>query len=498
MLKNLKISQKFMVMFAVMVLLLGLGALINEVDSNSKKEEWQSYLEEVSVREKYLSIIKEEFGYGGVVHNFKNYVLRNDPMYVEKFQTDYVNISKAIKAYLALQDLLIEEKNALDVINLTLNDYNRDLSKVISGHGDMLQINEIDHLVKIDDESALEALVILTEITNEMALQGRKMMTASLESTSMRLAGIMGVLIVVLTVLGYVVSKGIEKSTKRLISNLEALTEGDLSMEQNRYFAKDEMGMAQKTMQKTVEKLNETMSFVLNMINEIADATAVMKESSNKISTGASNQAASTEEVSTSMEEMSANIQQNMENAQQTKAIALQASDDVEKGNRSVKQMVGSMRNIVNKVSIIEEIARQTNLLALNAAVEAARAGEHGKGFAVVASEVRKLAENSQKAVVEINELSISSLEISENSRKELEVIVPNMNKTASLVQDIASASTEQSSGADQINLSLQELNNIVQHNAYASEQIEIRAAELQAKGIDLRNFINFFKIDEN
>jgi methyl-accepting chemotaxis protein len=198
------------------------------------------------------------------------------------------------------------------------------------------------------------------------------------------------------------------------------------------------------------------------------------------------------------MEEMSANIRQNAENAQQTEAIAVQTSKDAQKGGEAVARTVAAMKQIAEKISIIEEISRQTNMLALNAAIEAARAGEHGKGFAVVAGAVRKLAERSQTAAGEISQLSMSSVGIAEEAGQMLTKIVPDIARTAELVQEINAASSEQDSGASQINSAIDQLNSVIQQNSSASEEMSSTAEELSAQAEQLRNIISFFKIDDD
>ncbi|MDD5642464.1 MAG: methyl-accepting chemotaxis protein, partial [Syntrophales bacterium] len=193
-----------------------------------------------------------------------------------------------------------------------------------------------------------------------------------------------------------------------------------------------------------------------------------------------------------------ANIKQNSDNAQQTEKIALKAAEDTKEGGNAVTETVTAMKEIASKISIIEEIARQTNLLALNAAIEAARAGEHGKGFAVVASEVRKLAERSQTAAGEINKLSASSVEVAERAGEMLERIVPDIQKTADLVQEINAASNEQRSGANQINMAIQQLDQVIQQNAAASEEMASTSEELLSQAEQLQTTIGFFRIADN
>jgi methyl-accepting chemotaxis protein len=213
------------------------------------------------------------------------------------------------------------------------------------------------------------------------------------------------------------------------------------------------------------------------------------------MSQGATEQASSAEEVSSSMEEMSSNIRQNADNALQTEKIAKKASSDAEEGGRAVEETVTAMKEIAVKTGIIEEIARQTNLLALNAAIEAARAGEHGKGFAVVASEVRKLAERSQKAAAEIKELSGTSVIIAEKAGEMLGRIVPDIQKTAELVAEISAASSEQNSGAEQINKAILQLDEVIQQNASSSEEMSSMAEELSSQAEQLSESIAFFKV---
>jgi methyl-accepting chemotaxis protein len=193
------------------------------------------------------------------------------------------------------------------------------------------------------------------------------------------------------------------------------------------------------------------------------------------------------------MEEMSSNIKQNADNAQQTDKIANKSAKDAQESGKSVLEAVSAMKEIASKISIIEEIARQTNLLALNAAIEAARAGEHGKGFAVVAAEVRKLAERSQKAAAEINQLSASTLKVSEKSGEMLDRLVPDIQRTAELVQEITAASKEQDTGAEQINKALQQLEQVIQQNASASEEMASTTEELTGQSDQLVSALSFF-----
>lgn len=197
------------------------------------------------------------------------------------------------------------------------------------------------------------------------------------------------------------------------------------------------------------------------------------------------------------MEQMAANIRQNADNAMQTEKIATNSAEVAKEGGAAVAQTVSAMKDIADKISIIEEIARQTNLLALNAAIEAARAGEAGKGFAVVAAEVRKLAERSQGAANEISELSSSSVEVAEKAGKMLTMMLPDIQKTAELVQEISASSKEQDTGAEQVNKAIQQLDQVIQRNAAASEQMASTSGELSSQAQQLQETISFFRLDQ-
>jgi len=229
---------------------------------------------------------------------------------------------------------------------------------------------------------------------------------------------------------------------------------------------------------------------VLLIGESVASSSQQTSSSSEELSQGAAEQASAAEEASSAIEQMTSNIMQNSENAMATEKIAMQTSSDATAGGKAVKQTVEAMKDIAEKINIIEEIARQTNLLALNAAIEAARAGEHGKGFAVVAAEVRKLAERSQKASGQISELSSSSVEIAERAGQLLGTIVPNIQRTAELVQEISAASAEQKSGSEQINKAIQQLDLVIQQNASSAEEMASTAEEMASYSENMQGIL--------
>jgi len=295
-------------------------------------------------------------------------------------------------------------------------------------------------------------------------------------------------------VLAFVIARGIVGPVTKGMAMAGAFARGDLTADVD-VNSRDEIGRLAQSMRDMGQKLRGIVAEVQAATDNVSSGSQELSGSSETLSQGATEQAASVEEVSSSMEQMTANIRQNAENARQTGKMAAQAAEDTARGGQAVSQTVHAMKEIATKITIIEEIARQTNLLALNAAIEAARAGEHGKGFAVVAAEVRKLAERSGAAAAEISDLSSGSVRVAEEAGQMLERIVPDIRRTADLVQEIAAACAEQDAGADQINKAIQQLDQVIQQNASASEEMASTSEELSSQAEQLRVTMGFFRI---
>lgn len=293
-----------------------------------------------------------------------------------------------------------------------------------------------------------------------------------------------------------IIKKRVKQPLEETVLNLKEMSSGNLSVriDEKLLSKNDELGILSKGIKDLIDKLYEILSEVQATSSDIASASFQLSSASQQISGSASEQATSFEELSSSMEEMAANIDQNKDNSRQTEQIALISAEGIREVVISSEKSFNSVKIITEKIDIINDIAFQTNILALNAAVEAARAGEHGRGFVVVANEVGKLAERSKEAANQIVSLAKETLKITEQAAKKLSSIVPEIEKTSTLVQEISSSSREQSISGEQINSTIQQLNYVSQENAASSEELAASAESLSTGAKQLNQLISYFR----
>jgi methyl-accepting chemotaxis protein len=293
------------------------------------------------------------------------------------------------------------------------------------------------------------------------------------------------------------VTRSITKPVTEAAAAASALAEGDLTVK-IKADSKDEVGQLMGAMETMIGKLTSIISEVNVASDALNNAAGQVSATAQSLSQSSSEQAASVEETTASIEQMTASITQNTENAKVTNSMANKSAGEATEGGQAVSDTVDAMKQIAEKIGIIDDIAYQTNLLALNAAIEAARAGDAGKGFAVVAAEVRKLAERSQVAAQEIGGVAGSSVKLAEKAGHLLDEMVPSIKKTSDLVEEIAAASQEQSQGVGQINGAMGQLNKATQQNASASEELAATAEEMGGQAAQLQELMSFFRLDSS
>jgi methyl-accepting chemotaxis protein len=355
--------------------------------------------------------------------------------------------------------------------------------------------------------SGAEITVFFVRVPNTPGwVLGISVPTSEINQTSTDLVRLLVALAVVFVALAVLVSvliaSSIVKPIKLIVQGLGRISTGDLAlagfdMQTARKIVerKDELGDAGRSLDALLQALSKVVGDIRAASNGVSSGSEQLSEMAQALSQGSSEQAASIEELSASVEELASTVGQNADNTKQADALSRRVATNAEESGKAVGETVSSMKEIASKISIIEEIARQTNLLALNAAIEAARAGEAGKGFAVVASEVRKLAERSQTAAGEIDKLSTKSVSVAREAGKRIEELVPDIKKTAELIQAIAVASSEQAAGAAQIATGVTQMDRVVQQNASSSEELAATAEELSGQAVSLSQVIGFFKM---
>lgn len=303
------------------------------------------------------------------------------------------------------------------------------------------------------------------------------------------------IFLIIVLLSGFTVTRSITIPLKRLVYNTKQIANGNLSVESS-LDRKDEMGELSNAFDTTVIKLREIISSIKENIGNVNSGSMQLATSAQQIAQGSNEQAASAEEIGSSIEEMASTIDQNTRNAQQTEVISAKSKQGIIEGQEATNNTLETMTDIAEKIMVINDIAEKTDLLAINAAIEAARAGEYGEGFAVVATEIRKLAENTQVAGNEIVELATSSLKIAQKSGAVLSELVPDVQNTATLIQEITAASIEQNSNANQINKAVQQFNSVVQQNSATAEELSSSSEELASQSQALQDAIDFFTLD--
>ncbi|MBI5894163.1 MAG: MCP four helix bundle domain-containing protein [Deltaproteobacteria bacterium] len=501
MIKNMKIVKKLGLGFGlILLLLIGVGAAgylgLQSVTDSTVKMLRIDVTASDSAAMAQVGIISLRRFEKDIFLNIDSAEKRAE--YLTKWKKDREELQKNLSDLDKILTLQKDKEN-MESMHKELSSYESGIEKVygLIQNGQIKTSQEANKAISEYKDSIHKLEGTVEKISNEkleQALGIEKVLIDVARKTTAIILAFMFISIVIGVGISIILARSITIPLNEGVKVMNSLSGGDLTVDIE-VNGKDETGQLLSAMKNMVEKLKEVVTDVRTVADNVASGSQELSASAQQLSQGTTEQAASIEETSSSMEEMTSNIKQNADNSHQTEKIALKSSNDAKDGGKAVSETVSAMKEIAGKISIIEEIARQTNLLALNAAIEAARAGEHGKGFAVVASEVRKLAERSQVAAAEISKLSSTSVEVAERAGEMLTKLVPDIQRTAELVQEISAASNEQNSGAEQINKALQQLDQVIQQNAGAAEELSSTSEELSSQAEQLQSTISFFNI---
>lgn len=533
--KNLKIRVKILIGFSIVVIvsaIMGLFSLFQLSNLNEHTQEvtqrWLPAVKHISAMQNHFSVYRaREFKY--LLASDQNDALRIKKE-MEKSKNSFMEESKMYQTLIKTD----AEKALFDSINTDIKDYLTESAKLVHYY----ERNKKDsaRFVVFDKEQNLyysitnnlqKAVSYNNNGSDKAAVDAENNYEASVSFIILVISVTVIISIIIALIIANAISRGINKiqiaaekiaigdmdvdvditskdeigvladSFKKLVKTMNTIAEkaklvanGDLTVQLSKRSDKD---VLMEALSEMVTRLNDTMVQILESSENVSSGSSQLSSTAVQIAQGANEQASSAEEVSSSIEEMTSTIQQNTDNAIQTEKIAVAAAKGIVDVSEASLKSLEAIRSIVEKIKIVNAIAEKTDILAINAAIEAARAGDHGKGFAVVAAEVRKLAETSQKAALEINALSASSLKLTEEGGELMLKIIPDIQRTATLIQEIAAASTEQNAGASQISKAIEQLSQITQQNSAAAEEMSSTSEELASQAEALQDAIAFF-----
>jgi len=484
--------------FLIALLLLGMGGIMWHIISDLTTQFRHTTRIQTQLSRAQTIVWLDEV----LTHSIKSYLFSHDPAWQQRYETygaqlDTVIAEAAAQATSDTSKALFERQGEANARLVELETQAFNLGK--DGHyEDALAIIEGQEYTTWKQRYTQTINEFLTDSKTGVQVFQQHVDQILQRSASVAQYTLVGTLVIVvgISVLGVGISRWIGMSLHQITEAARRIAQGDLIMDVEIPY-QNEIGQLAMTLRETVHRLQGVITTIKVAAENVSSGSQQMSNSAAQMSNGATAQAAATEEASASMEEMAANIRQNADNALQTEQIAVKAAEDARNSGQAVTEAVSAMKDIASKVLIIEDIARQTRMLSLNATIEAARAQEHGRGFAVVAAEVRALAERSQNAAQEISQIATSSVSTAERAGEMLRQLVPDIQKTAELVQEISAASQEQHTGTDQINRAIQQLDQVTQQNSATSEELAATAEELTSQAEQLRNIIAFFKTAE-
>ncbi|PTL82036.1 methyl-accepting chemotaxis protein [Vitiosangium sp. GDMCC 1.1324] len=347
------------------------------------------------------------------------------------------------------------------------------------------------------DQSFIRAAQLFQKAEDEQRDHVQALVSTTAHSSEQLVSWTLGVLLVslaVLGVLGRTTVRSVVGSLRTASGVLTEISQGNL-VQHVEVTSKDEVGVLMGATREMLSYLSRIIGEIRTGSQGLASAASQLSGSSQGLSMGTREQASSFEESTVSLSQMRASIERTASNSQRMALMALRGVKDAEESGRAVGEAVGAMKTIVEKISIIDEIAYQTHMLALNAAIEAARAGENGRGFAVVAAEVRKLAERSRMSAREILGLADSSMKVAERSVALLDELEPSIRQTATLAHEVAIECSGESQAVMQIDQAMRQVDQVAQKSATVAEELSATAEEVAAQAETLRQLVAFFRV---
>jgi len=490
----MKLKQKLVILSAIASVVLVISGVMLTSGLSTIKKNWSVYEGEVDHRKSLLMGIKEQFGYGGFIHNFKNYVLRGQNKYADRFRGNEQKMRALFQEYKQLPPTAAEQQ-ALNEIEGVAQQYINGLQVAQRMVADGARTKDIDSAVKISDGPAFEGFNTLNKEFVLIEKQKVAEMEGAISSTIYSIGGTFlflvgfGGMILLFVFRPILIQVGGDPADIEVM--VDSIASGDLS---NALSDRWERGTG---IALSVYKMSHILKNIMDksgyIFQKIEGSGSQISNLSQTVGQGAEEQSSFLNEATSSVGKMGEIAKKNADNATQTQRIAQQAATEAEQSGAAVGKTVDAMKQIADKISIIEEIARQTNLLALNAAIEAARAGEQGKGFAVVASEVRKLAERSQTAAAEITELADTSVRTAEESGQMLQRLVPNIRQTSDLIQDISNASGEQNSNVELMNENIRRLEQLNAQSVTLPQTMSSHSSDMLKMFVEFQQNIAYF-----
>ena len=510
--KNLNATPRLMSSFgAILVLTLGISylAISNLSKANGRMEGLYQEQLKGSIAFDNIAIDKLDIARSardGILNNQDAAVVAAD---LKALRADFADMQSN---YQTLQQLVKskEVKAQLTVVGETLPDYEKaaeDVAQAIGANDVALAATRLRAMADIAGQMTKainqacdrnEANAEETYQANEKAYQTARFLVISVVAGALLLG----------VILSIVIARGFSVPLGHAVMVLEKVADGDLTV-RSEVYTKDEVGRMALALNRAVEKLNSTMQEVADSAANASSSAQQLAAASEAIASGAQEQAASLEETSASLEEITAAVRQSADNANQASQLANSSKDSAEVGQQVVANAITAMSEInassakiSDIISTIDEIAFQTNLLAVNAAVEAARAGDEGRGFAVVASEVRSLAQRSAVAAKEIKVLIQDSLHkvnagsaLVNRSGETLQGIVGSVKRVTDIVGEIAAASGEQSTGIEQVNTAMTQMDQVTQSNSAQPEELSATAESLSEQAAHLLELVSAFTL---